>query len=170
MTSASPSGSSSAPTAGWMDAIGSRPTGLQLSPRSSSGTSARSLLRAAPRRKSISPTSGANGNLQHQSLQARGETVWGGHLVTSEERRALALLANDPNGVTEAMLAAHGFAVSMLAPPGGRSACHRETRDRRPNDGRCAREDYECGAGCAEGVMGGHARRRWSIPWGGNAM
>jgi hypothetical protein len=35
--------------------------------------------------------------------------------VTGEERRALALLANDPNGVTEAMLVAHGFAVSMLA-------------------------------------------------------
>ena len=35
--------------------------------------------------------------------------------MTSEERRALALLANDPNGVTEAMLVAHGFAVSMLA-------------------------------------------------------
>jgi hypothetical protein len=35
--------------------------------------------------------------------------------VTREERRALALLANDPNGVTEAMLVAHGFAVSMLA-------------------------------------------------------
>jgi len=35
--------------------------------------------------------------------------------VTSEEHRALAFLANDPNGVTEAMLLAHGFAVSMLA-------------------------------------------------------
>jgi hypothetical protein len=36
-------------------------------------------------------------------------------IVTGEERRALALLANDPNGVTEAMLVAHGFAVRMLA-------------------------------------------------------
>jgi DNA-binding PadR family transcriptional regulator len=35
--------------------------------------------------------------------------------VTSEEHRALAFLANDPNGVTEAMLVAHGFAVPMLA-------------------------------------------------------
>ena len=35
--------------------------------------------------------------------------------VTREERRALAFLANDPNGVTEAMLLAHGFAVSALA-------------------------------------------------------
>ena len=39
----------------------------------------------------------------------------GTFIVTSEERRALALLANDSNGVTEAMLVAHGFAVSMLA-------------------------------------------------------
>jgi hypothetical protein len=39
----------------------------------------------------------------------------GGHLVTSEERRALALLANDPNGATEAMLVAQGFSISMLA-------------------------------------------------------
>jgi len=39
----------------------------------------------------------------------------GALIVTSEERCALALLANDPNGVTEAMLVAHGFAVSMLA-------------------------------------------------------
>ena len=39
----------------------------------------------------------------------------GGHLATSEERRALALLANDPNGATEAMLIAQGFSVSMLA-------------------------------------------------------
>jgi hypothetical protein len=38
-----------------------------------------------------------------------------GTVVTREERRALALLANDPNGVTEAMLVAHGLAVSMLA-------------------------------------------------------
>jgi hypothetical protein len=35
--------------------------------------------------------------------------------VTSEERRALALLANDPNGATEATLVAHGFPISMLA-------------------------------------------------------
>ena len=44
-------------------------------------------------------------------------TRWngGGHLVTSDERRALALLANDPNGATEAMLVAQGFSISMLA-------------------------------------------------------
>jgi hypothetical protein len=35
--------------------------------------------------------------------------------VTHEERRALALLANDPDGVTEAMLVAQGFSISMLA-------------------------------------------------------
>ena len=35
--------------------------------------------------------------------------------VTPEERRALALLANDPNGATEAMLIAQGFSVPMLA-------------------------------------------------------
>ena len=35
--------------------------------------------------------------------------------MTSEERRALALLANDPNGVTEAALVAQGFSISMLA-------------------------------------------------------
>ena len=35
--------------------------------------------------------------------------------MTSEERRALALLANDPNGVTEAMLVVQGFSISMLA-------------------------------------------------------
>jgi DNA-binding PadR family transcriptional regulator len=39
----------------------------------------------------------------------------GGHFVTSEERRALTLLANDPNGVTEAMLVEQGFSVPMLA-------------------------------------------------------
>jgi len=35
--------------------------------------------------------------------------------VTSEERRALTLLANDPNGVTEAKLVEQGFSVPMLA-------------------------------------------------------
>jgi hypothetical protein len=35
--------------------------------------------------------------------------------VTHEERRALALLANDTNGATEAMLVAQGFSISMLA-------------------------------------------------------
>jgi len=35
--------------------------------------------------------------------------------VTSEERRALALLANDPNGATEARLVEQGFSVPMLA-------------------------------------------------------
>ena len=35
--------------------------------------------------------------------------------MTSEERRALTLLANDPNGATEAMLVAQGFSMSMLA-------------------------------------------------------
>ena len=46
----------------------------------------------------------------------RRGTRWnGGHLVTSDERRALTLLANDPNGATEATLVAQGFSVSMLA-------------------------------------------------------
>ena len=35
--------------------------------------------------------------------------------MTSEERRALALLANDPNGATEAQLVEQGFSVPMLA-------------------------------------------------------
>jgi hypothetical protein len=35
--------------------------------------------------------------------------------VTSEERHVLALLANDPNGATEAMLVAEGFSISVLA-------------------------------------------------------
>ena len=45
----------------------------------------------------------------------RGTRWNGGHLVTSEERRAPALLANDPNGATEAMLVAQGFSISTLA-------------------------------------------------------
>ena len=45
----------------------------------------------------------------------RGTRWNGGHLVTSEERRALALLANDPNGATEARLVEQGFSVPMLA-------------------------------------------------------
>ena len=48
-------------------------------------------------------------------LQTWDEMERGGQLVTSEERRALALVANDPNGATEAMLIAQGFSISMLA-------------------------------------------------------
>ena len=69
--------------------------------------------------------------------------------MTSDERRALTLLANDPNGATEATLVAQGFSVSMLASfvvDGLVIARHEiggSTMD-------CAGEDYECGAGCAE--------------------
>jgi hypothetical protein len=35
--------------------------------------------------------------------------------VISEVRRALALLANDPNGATEATLVEQGFPIPMLA-------------------------------------------------------
>jgi hypothetical protein len=70
--------------------------------------------------------------------------------VTREERYALALLANDPNGVTEAMLVGARLRGIDAGPPCGRWARHCETRDRRLNNGRCAGEDYECGAGCAE--------------------
>src|ERR1700730_9351796 len=45
----------------------------------------------------------------------RGRRWNGGHPVTSEERCVLALLANDPNGATEATLVAEGFSISMLA-------------------------------------------------------
>lgn len=35
--------------------------------------------------------------------------------LTADQRRALRLLANDPQGVTEAMMLAHGFRRAMLA-------------------------------------------------------
>jgi hypothetical protein len=44
-----------------------------------------------------------------------GRDGTGGHLVTSEERRALEFLANDASGAIEATLVAHGFSVPMLA-------------------------------------------------------
>jgi hypothetical protein len=40
--------------------------------------------------------------------------IWS-HFVISEARRALALLANDPNGATEATLVEQGFSIPMLA-------------------------------------------------------
>jgi hypothetical protein len=35
--------------------------------------------------------------------------------LTADQRRALQLLANDPHGVTEALMLAHGFRGEMLA-------------------------------------------------------
>ena len=60
------------------------------------------------------PTRTDLGNLTLEPSDA-GRDGTGGHPVTTEERRALALLANDPNGATEAQLIAHDFSVGMLA-------------------------------------------------------
>jgi hypothetical protein len=35
--------------------------------------------------------------------------------LTADQRRALRLLANDPHGITEALMSAHGFRREMLA-------------------------------------------------------
>ena len=80
--------------------------------------------------------------------------------MTSEERRALALLANDPNGVTEAMLVAHGFAVSMLA----RLVVDRLVIARHEIGGRTMDvvrvKITSAGRAALRGVMGVHARQR----------
>ena len=43
------------------------------------------------------------------------QTSGGPLRLTADQRRALRLLANDPQGVTEAMMLAHGFRRAMLA-------------------------------------------------------